>query len=355
MVRHLSGAAVTLGTLILLVPAAELIVRVAAPQTLPSQSEVRQFMSRGMFLPSERPSYRPTPSFTGKVQISGHETEFTTNSLGLRDDEVGAKTVRRVLAFGDSFTWGWGVPQGEEWVSVVEKEMDRAAGLDAVETINCGVLGYGPENALAFLEELAPKLDPDVILFGFFDNDFLDEFIGAANLYTVRDGHLFDEHTHRVWKESFLQRSSHLWRLLSVARETAAVRWFGAMPAARPVRNFAEDDFRVGMERAAEHIVAMDRAAKAAGARFAVIFFPADVYVLPQGEPEVALHDELVARVAAAGIPYLDLLGPLRTERQPAGLYLPRDGHFTVRGNLVAGRAIARWLVEQVMPDWARS
>jgi hypothetical protein len=353
MIRHLSGAALVAGTLILLVPAAELIVRVAAPQTLPSQSEVRQFMSRGMFVPSERPTYRPTPNFTGKVQISGHETEFTTNSLGLRDDEVGAKTAPRILAFGDSFTWGWGVPQGEEWVSVVEREMDRRRGGDVVEAINCGVLGYGPENALAFLEELAPRLDPDVILFGFFDNDFLDEFIGAPNLYTVRDGFLFDEHTHRVWQESFLQRSSHLWRLLSVARETASVRWFGGMPAARPVRNFSEDDFRVGMERAAEHIAAMDRAAKAAGARFAVVFFPADVYVVPREEPQVALHDELVGRVAAAGIPYLDLLGPLRAERQPAGLYLPRDGHFTVRGNLVAGRAIAGWLEAEVMADSA--
>src|SRR5262245_4592459 len=103
MTRLLQGAGVVAGTLVGLVPVAELIVRVAAPQTLPSQAEVRQFMAPGMFLPSERPTYRPAPSFEGAVQISGHRTEFTTNSLGLRDVEIGAKTTRRVLAFGDSY------------------------------------------------------------------------------------------------------------------------------------------------------------------------------------------------------------------------------------------------------------
>jgi hypothetical protein len=129
------------------------------------------------------------------------------------------------------------------------------------------------------------------------------------------------------------------------------VRWFGAQPAQRPVRDFSDDDFRVGMERAWQNLQEMQRVSAELGARFAVIFFPADVYVVPRAEPQVELRIELIGRVRAAGIPVLDLMAPLRAERDPAGLYLPRDGHFTVRGNRVAGRIIARWLLEDVLPD----
>ena len=61
-----------------------------------------------------------------------------------------------------------------------------------------------------------------------------------------------------------------------------------------------------------------------------------------------------LARVAGAGIPSLDLLPVVRREHHVSGLYLPRDGHFSVRGNRVAGRAIGRWLAaEGLVPDAA--
>jgi hypothetical protein len=58
------------------------------------------------------------------------------------------------------------------------------------------------------------------------------------------------------------------------------------------------------------------------------------------------LQWELQRRIEAAGIPSLDLLPIVRQERDVEGLYLAGDGHFTVRGNRVAGRAIAKWLID---------
>lgn len=65
------------------------------------------------------------------------------NHYGLRErDEITpAKPPgqRRVLCLGDSFTFGWGIPEEQGWVRRLEDEL-RADGKD-VRTVNCGAAG----------------------------------------------------------------------------------------------------------------------------------------------------------------------------------------------------------------------
>ena len=56
---------------------------------------------------------------------------------------------------------------------------------------------------------------------------------------------------------------------------------------------------------------------------------------------------ELQERIAAAGIPSLDLLPVVLREQRIQGLYLSGDGHFTVRGHRVAARAVAQWILDE--------
>jgi hypothetical protein len=84
--------------------------------------------------------------------------------------------------------------------------------------------------------------------------------------------------------------------------------------------------------------------AESLGARFAVVWLPTDVYVFEREVP--ALQSNLQQRVAAAGIPSIDLFPTVMGEQRVAGLYLPNDGHFTERGNRVAGRAVASWMLQ---------
>src|SRR5580765_4840668 len=102
---------------------AEGVVRLVAPQTLPSQALVRLFVLKNMYLPDERAGFRPAPGFHGRIEWAGHVTEFHFNSMGLRNDELGPKARPRIAAFGDSFTWGWGCPQGQEWIHVAGREI----------------------------------------------------------------------------------------------------------------------------------------------------------------------------------------------------------------------------------------
>jgi lysophospholipase L1-like esterase len=339
-------------TSIFLVPVAEIVVRLVRPQTLPSQEFLRDFVLENMYVPDDRAGYRLAPSFQGRLERLGVVTEFSTNSLGLRGPEIAPKTKLRVLAFGDSFTFGWGVPQGEEWIHVVGREINRTLGRDAVETINCGVNGYGTDNALLLLERLGEEVEPDLVLLGFFANDFTDNLLGATGIYEVRDGFLFDHFSHEYFRENALARESHLVRLAASAWETFRVKNLGGVPSARPVRQFSPEDFERGRDLSQERILAMAARAAELGARFGVVWLPADVYAMARRRTEdIPLQHELQAWVAARGIASIDLLSIVTGDRDLAGLYLPNDGHFTVRGHRVAGRAVASWiLAEGLLP-----
>src|ERR1017187_8033553 len=59
-----------------------------------------------------------------------------------RDCAVRKSSARRVLAIGDSFTYGWGVDGEDSWPKVMERAL-RRGGLD-IEGANLGAPGGGP-------------------------------------------------------------------------------------------------------------------------------------------------------------------------------------------------------------------
>lgn len=342
--------ALVMGALLVSLPLAELVVRVVAPQNLPSQEQIRGYVLKGMYVPDEKAGFRPAPNFSGRIERAGVVTEFSTNSLGLRGGELGPKQRPRIAAFGDSFTWAWGCPQGQEWVHVVGREIEKLGG-PAVETVNCGVNGYGTGTAAGLLEEIGPEIQPDLVLLGFFSNDYTDnllaDMLGTPGIYTVREGYLFDAFSHQYLQENWLARESHLFRMVSSAWETFRVKTLHRLPSARAVKVFTEDDFARGAALSEKQILRMRDVAESLGARFAVVWLPTDVYAFQRMRPEdITLQWSLQQQVAAAGVASIDLLPVVTAEQRIPGLYLPNDGHFTERGNRVAGRAVATWLLQ---------
>jgi lysophospholipase L1-like esterase len=99
----------------------------------------------------------------------------TTNALGLR----GALPARpkppgvfRVLAIGDSTTFGWGVNDPETYPVLLEARLNAELGDGRRwEVVNGGVSGYDMKRATRLLAYLAPRLEPDLVLVGLFWND----------------------------------------------------------------------------------------------------------------------------------------------------------------------------------------
>ncbi len=335
-------ALLVLVTLIVLVPVSELIVRIAAPQTLPSQEQIREYVVKDMYEIDETAGYRLAPNFEGRIERAGHVTEFRTNELGLRSDPLRDDGAPRILALGDSFTWGWGVAQDEPWIERAAVELEKD-GVD-VEALNGGVNGYGTESALAMLRRLGPEISPDVVLLGFFANDYTDNLIGARNTYTVRNGYLFDQFSHDHFQENALARHSHLYRMLTAAWAAAQTRFFGGVPGQRLARNFTTEEFDEGRDLSRRWIREIDEECRKLGATLVVVWLPADVYAGRSRPEDIPLRHELQRRVAEDGVASIDLLPVVNREQRPQGLYLHNDGHFSPRGHRVAGRAIADFL-----------
>jgi hypothetical protein len=135
----------------------------------------------------ERLGSIPRANLNGRTTFGGHEriVHIATNSLGLRGPEIGSKPagVRRVLALGDSFTFGHAVEAAEAWPAVLEALLNARGG-PRYEVINAGVGGYGTGQELLMYDELQARVQPDLVVLGFaVVNDPLDNLCVDAERF----------------------------------------------------------------------------------------------------------------------------------------------------------------------------
>lgn len=115
--------------------------------------------------------------FPRNVRVKFDTPEFSsnikTNSMGFRDREFTPKKLAgtRIVAIGDSFTFGWGVEAEESWPKVLEARL-RSAGV-AVEVANIGKPGASPKNYADLAEKSISLLHPDLLIVGILQGDDL--------------------------------------------------------------------------------------------------------------------------------------------------------------------------------------
>ena len=120
----------------------------------------------GMFRPGAHSRVLWPPELAYEVHI---------NALGLRGPEI-ARTPppgrTRILALGDSMTFGYYLEENQTWPARLEALL-RAEGRD-VEVVNAGVGGWTISSETLFLEERALALAPTQVVLGFCANDIAD-------------------------------------------------------------------------------------------------------------------------------------------------------------------------------------
>ncbi len=86
------------------------------------------------------------------------------NSIGIRDRELPRERgdAYRVLAIGDSYTYGWGVDIENTWMRILEGQL-RDAG-HTIEILNLGKPGVGPPFYAELAAKAIPLLRPDLVL-----------------------------------------------------------------------------------------------------------------------------------------------------------------------------------------------
>jgi lysophospholipase L1-like esterase len=116
--------------------------------------------------------FEPKPSSSVRLRTSDYDTEVTINSFGMRGPEPSPPErmdIQRVVAVGDSFTFGMGVEAEEAWPALLQERLDQPG--RPVEALNLGVCGYTIEDYLAVLERKTPVWGPRVAVVGYYFND----------------------------------------------------------------------------------------------------------------------------------------------------------------------------------------
>lgn len=153
--------------------------------------------------------------------------KFVTNNKGFRNTkdfsyDKPANTLR-VLSIGDSHTQGYEVRQDFTFSAVLERFLNHHS-INA-EVINSGVSGFSTAEELVFLENEGIKYNPDVVVLGFFANDYEDNLKSGLfgldsqhhlteNKYIHIPGVLIQNVIYRIPGVQWLSENSYFYSLL---------------------------------------------------------------------------------------------------------------------------------------------
>lgn len=155
MKRLLFSATLIVAGLLVGLGVAEAMVRAFAPH---SRDHV---VPAGMFAIDSALGWRLNPGAVARHRTRYFDVEYRINQLGFRDlGRAAARqdSVVRVLVFGDSQVFGWGVNVGERFSSVME------ARAPSVEAWNMAVPGYGFDQQILSYERHGEDVPADAVV-----------------------------------------------------------------------------------------------------------------------------------------------------------------------------------------------
>ena len=314
---------------------------------------------------------------------------FVLNSRGFRTreyDEIKGSNVSRVLALGDSFTYG-GVPTAEYWTNVLETGLADCRA-ENVEVLRLGVPATGPPFQLRLWQIEGARLDADLVVLGFFvGNDFFDEqgrlpgwrgwldqlstvsytMLAARNLSRL-PGFNPSPDTNLSTGPTSAQQSAGGFELPGAEERYRnrgprfTRRRYLRIEADRMSLCLKNNQWKLGFrfDRVKRFLHQMHTEVKATGARFVILIMPDEYQVndplmlavakfagrSKEDYDITAPQRRLTAFCSDRGIDCLDLLPAFRREAQDRRLYLQRDTHWNRAGNRLAARELTAFLCE---------
>lgn len=296
----------------------------------------RRHFRPGLYAADPVQGWVPRRDYRGVHVEYDREVPTTTNAQGARGpawDAARARAPVRVLALGDSCTFGRGVPDDATWPARLEARL-RARG-QAAAAFNAGVEGYDTAQELQALRRRAPLVRPTHVVVVWLAND-----AHGRPPVQVFDGHLARDRAHY---EEWLARSSRRGADASALYRLVRARW-KLLEAALGARRDAPPGAPITAAQLASSqapLAALLAEARALGATPVVVLLPRQEE-LTDPRFDTSHHARMATFLHGLGVETLDLTRAWREAPPEGPLYLPADAiHLTPAGYDAVARALA--------------
>jgi peptidoglycan/LPS O-acetylase OafA/YrhL len=322
----------------------------------------------------ERRALQPHPLFgwnlvpdrSTRLRWESYDYVVEANALGFPGpayEEVAPTGALRILTLGDAFTSAEGVDTGLSWPRQLEDLLRERLPDRQVQVLNFAITGHGPEQYAAVAAAFVPRFRPDLVLVGFFVNEYQDVLISTEAFHHSIG---FGEADPESWIEQL--RPAHLHRWVEVEWLEPLAELLYGTPRAYGyfLGHFAAFDRRLEAQQAEagvrvrEHLARIAEVCAAAGARPELLLVPASIQVAdpadlayhpramrlddPRFDPE--LPQRRTREIAAAlGLACVDLRPALRELGGSA--CQPRNMHWTAAGHRRVAAFVAEHLIEE--------
>jgi lysophospholipase L1-like esterase len=311
--------------------------------------------------------WRLKPSGQTRLRWESYDYTVTANELGFPGAVYPAHKqpgTIRILTTGDAFTSAEGVDTNLAWPHLLENNLAAQLPDNQVEVLNFAITGYGPNQYTAVVETFAPVYQPDLIIIGFFVNDYGDVLISNEEFQQSIGFGLPAPNSFHI--TSRLMHLRHFVDIRLFEPLTHALRgepdpygyflgYFITLERNRP-------EFEVtGRDLVTDRLKKIKTVADQQGAQVVIVMIPAPVQVCESSELayypsnvdltdstryDLDLPQRLTHELAEAlEIEYYDLRPILQSIEQCP--YQPRNSHWTAAGH----RAVSIYLTEVLIAD----
>ncbi len=287
--------------------------------------------------------YEPGQEFTDLVR-KDLPARIRINNLGFRGRDLDEKKppgVLRVLALGDSYTFGDHVDDDETYPARLQASLSALRPGARFEVVNAGADGFGILDEAEYWRTKGARLDPDVILLTFSPNDISDMTRPVPIIEQMRE-HAALKARPLIGPAIRLLQNTAVFNggQILAARIRVAARSHAAIPAVEPARAgpVAAPEAWEAYRRS---LAGLGEALRAEGRRAMLVLYPSHGQV--EGSERPFGSEILPGWAARSGFECLDLLPAFR-EAAARGevLYLvPRDAHPDPAGHALAAARIA--------------
>lgn len=288
----------------------------------------------GMFRPGaqSRVSWPPQLAYTVRI-----------NALGLRGPEVALEPPAdktRILALGDSMTFGYYVEQDQTFPARLQAEL-VAGSWEAVEVVNGGAGGWSIEDQARFVEERALKLKPDVVTLNFCANDIAD----LQRPRCIYQTQIAELDTHGGLKP--ILYGTAIYELVlrgKIALKRRRLERAGKVPHPLSSVDVPEAKQAELWKRYAEWLDRLHAALRAQGIPLVVCYLP-DAYKLKEKLPATD-EARLRALCNERSISFVSPLGAFVPQDPHDLFHIPLDSHLNAAGLDLVAKTVARHLLQ---------